>query len=70
MWVSLLQLAFIALQYSNPQILNLVISFVELKQEMWKGYLFVIIFGLISIGIGKLRLDEDQVVTKGQTILR
>jgi hypothetical protein len=38
----------------SPQILNLVIAFVEEKQEMWKGFLYVVLLGITSILIGPL----------------
>ena len=46
------QLAFIGFQMLNPQILNLLIEFVEERQEMWKGYLYVVILGISSFCIG------------------
>ena len=36
----------------NPQVLNLLIAFVEERQEMWKGYLYVVLLGVTSFLIG------------------
>ena len=36
----------------KPQLLNLLIVFLEERQEMWKGYLYVILLGLTSFLIG------------------
>ena len=50
---ALCQLVYIALQFANPQMLNLLITFVEEKQEAWKGYLYIILLAMISFLIGK-----------------
>ena len=34
----------------NPQIIDMVISFVEEDQETWKGYLYMILFGAVTLG--------------------
>ena len=34
----------------NPQIIDMVISFVEEDQETWKGYLYMILFGVVTLG--------------------
>ena len=49
---ALCQLVYIALQFANPQLLNLLITFVEEKQEVWKGYLYIVLLALISLLIG------------------
>ena len=38
------------LQLANPQIINLFISFLDEDQENWKGYLYMIMFGVVSFG--------------------
>jgi hypothetical protein len=47
----------------SPQILNLVIAFVEEKQEMWKGFLYVVLLGITSILIGPLSLPIKETVS-------
>ena len=37
------------LQLADPQIINLVIQFIELREESWKGYLYMVLFGIVSI---------------------
>ena len=49
---AVLQLVYIFLVLANPQLLNLLIEFVEEKQEMWKGYLYVGVLGAVSFLIG------------------
>ena len=44
----------IALLFVNPQILNLLITFVEEKQEKWKGYLYIVLLGIVSFTVGRL----------------
>ena len=34
----------------NPQIIDMVISFVEEDQETWKGYLYMFLFGAVTLG--------------------
>ena len=38
------------LNLANPQIINLVIAFIEEDQETWKGYLYMVLFGLTTLG--------------------
>ncbi len=44
----------------SPQILNLLITFVEDKQEMWKGFLYVVLLAITSILIGKQSCRESE----------
>ena len=37
----------------NPQIIDMVISFVEEDQETWKGYLYMFLFGAVTLGYGQ-----------------
>ena len=47
------QLFYIGFIFVNPQLLDLLIQFVEEKQEVWKGYLYVVLLGIVSFLIGK-----------------
>ena len=47
--LSIIYLTKTLLQLANPQVINLVIQFIELKEEIWKGYLYMVLFGMISI---------------------
>ena len=38
------------LQLANPQIINLMISFVAENEEQWKGYLYMVLFGCVFLG--------------------
>ena len=49
---ALLQTLYVICVMINPQLLNLLIEFVEEKQEMWKGYLYVVVLGVVSFLIG------------------
>ena len=40
----------VLLSLVNPQIIDMVISFVEDDQETWKGYLYMILFGAVTLG--------------------
>ena len=48
----------LGLLFTNPQILNLLISFVQGDDEMWKGYLYVAVLTVVSFLIGKPKFSK------------
>ena len=48
--LTLLYISKTLLSLVNPQIIDMVISFVEEDQETWKGYLYMILFGGVTLG--------------------
>ena len=49
LWLTGLYLIKILLQLAIPQLINLFILFIEEDQEIWKGYLYTVLFGLAYI---------------------
>lgn len=45
-------MAYVGFLLVNPQLLDLLIEFVEEKQEMWKGYLYTGLLAIVSFLIG------------------
>ena len=43
-----LQLIYSVLQFANPQIVNMLISFVTSDEPMWKGYFYMILICLVT----------------------
>lgn len=56
----------LGLLFTNPQILNLLISFVQGDEEMWKGYLYVAVLTIVSFLIGKQKLSAIIIPFKKQ----
>ena len=48
--LTLLYISKTLLSLVNPQIIDMVILFVEEDQETWKGYLYMILFGGVTLG--------------------
>ena len=49
LWLTCLYLVKTLFSLANPQLINLFILFVEEDQEIWKGYLYMVLFGLVSM---------------------
>ena len=46
---ALYQLIYTLLQFASPQILGLIISFVQSDDPDWKGYLYTILFAIVAL---------------------
>ena len=49
LWLTGLYLIKTLFSLANPQLINLFILFIEEDQEVWKGYLYMVLFGLVSM---------------------
>ena len=49
LWLTGLYLLKTLFSLANPQLINLFILFIEEDQEVWKGYLYMVLFGLVSM---------------------
>ena len=45
---AVLQLIYSVLQFASPQIVNLLINFVETDEEQWKGYFYTVLICLVT----------------------
>ena len=48
-WLTFLYLMKTVVSLVNPQLINLFIIFIEEDQEVWKGYLYMVLFGLVEM---------------------
>ena len=49
LWLTGLYILKTLFSLANPQLINLFILFIEEDQEIWKGYLYMVLFGLVSM---------------------
>ena len=49
LWLTCLYLIKTLFSLANPQLINLFILFIEEDQEIWKGYLYMVLFGVVSM---------------------
>ena len=48
-WLTFLYLMKTVVSLVNPQLINLFIVFIEEDQDIWKGYLYMALFGLVEM---------------------
>ena len=66
----LYQLIYVLLQFASPQILGLIISFVQSQDPEWQGYLYTILFAIVALSAAIAGMYQNSVLPDIFTIIR
>ena len=53
-------LIYVLLQFASPQILGLIISFVQSQDPEWHGYLYTILFAIVALSAAIAGMYQNQ----------